>query len=130
MVLTKLSVIFVICALWFHVECMVVKFERARVVYLDDDYMFNTTVFVRRYSRKTPHYLHIIANTRHLWNNNITVDIIFDQFLHNEYRPSFVELHHKFCDFIHGEPWVGGMLKMFGLTCPLNPVSSNTTVEY
>ncbi|KOB62468.1 Protein PvdO, partial [Operophtera brumata] len=42
------------------------------------------------------------------------VHLIFYEYLHNEYRRSFVEMHFKMCDFLQKEAYVGGMFKNIG----------------
>ncbi|XP_047021950.1 uncharacterized protein LOC124631545 [Helicoverpa zea] len=104
---------------FYDVECMTVIPERANIIYTNPKYLENTTITVRRYSRKSPYYINLVGFTKHEWNNNITVDVVLKQFLHNEYRRSFIEMHYKLCDFINKEPFVGGAAKNAGLRCPM-----------
>ncbi|KOB67929.1 Uncharacterized protein OBRU01_19353, partial [Operophtera brumata] len=71
--------------------CMKVVPERASVLYLDKEEFGYSKIYVH---------------------------LIFYEYLHNEYRRSFVEMHFKFCDLLQKEAYVGGMLKKIGVTCP------------
>ncbi|XP_061383464.1 uncharacterized protein LOC116767591 [Danaus plexippus] len=53
------------------------------------------------------------------WNNNVTIHVVFNEYLHNEYRRSFIEIHHKFCDLMEYDKFIGPMVKSIGLFCPL-----------
>ncbi|CAH0702057.1 unnamed protein product [Spodoptera exigua] len=50
---------------------------------------------------------------------SLMVDVKINQYLHNEYRPSFVGLHYRLCDLVNKEPFIGGAIKNSGLVCPL-----------
>ncbi|KOB68211.1 Uncharacterized protein OBRU01_18652 [Operophtera brumata] len=45
--------------------------------------------------------------------------LIFYEYLHNEYRRSFVEMHFNVCDLLQKEAYIGGMFKKIGVTCPI-----------
>ncbi|KAJ8725389.1 hypothetical protein PYW08_003572 [Mythimna loreyi] len=106
---------------WIYAtECMEVIPERANVVYMNPKYVYtNATVNVRRYGRKSRYYINVEGVTKHTWTNNMTFTLVVTQLLHNEYRPSFVELKYKLCDLINKEPFVGECLKHVGVVCPL-----------
>ncbi|XP_035436231.2 uncharacterized protein LOC118266788 [Spodoptera frugiperda] len=93
--------------------------ERSNVTFSNPKYVSNLTLNIRRYSRKSAYYINLMGINKQTWTNNITVDVKINQYLHNEYRPSFVGGQMKFCDLINKEPFIGGALKIAGLACPL-----------
>ncbi|XP_073945794.1 uncharacterized protein [Choristoneura fumiferana] len=96
--------------------------ERASVIYYNKSYLYNASASVRRYSRRSTYYLNMEGVTKHTWGNNVTVHLIFYEYLHNEYKRSFVEMHFKGCDMIKNDPYVGGAIAAItariGLPCP------------
>ncbi|XP_035436901.1 uncharacterized protein LOC118267182 isoform X1 [Spodoptera frugiperda] len=102
--------------------------ERANVTFSNPKYVANLTLNIRRYSRKSAYYINLMGINKQTWTNNITVDIRINQYLHNEYRPSFVGGQMKYCDLINKEPFIGGALKNSGLICPL-PVGYHSVMN-
>uniref|UniRef100_A0A2H1V8P0 SFRICE_024418 n=1 Tax=Spodoptera frugiperda TaxID=7108 RepID=A0A2H1V8P0_SPOFR len=102
--------------------------ERANVTFSNPKYVANVTLNIRRYSRKSAYYINLMGINKQTWTNNITVDIKINQYLHNEYRPSFVGGQMKYCDLINKEPFIGGALKNSGLICPL-PVGYHSVMN-
>ncbi|KAF9822396.1 hypothetical protein SFRURICE_017671 [Spodoptera frugiperda] len=98
--------------------------ERSNVTFSNPKYVANVTLNIRRYSRKSAYYINLMGINKQTWTNNITVDVKINQYLHNEYRPSFVGGQMKFCDLINKEPFIGGALKIAGLACPLPAIFS------
>ncbi|XP_022820253.1 uncharacterized protein LOC111352125 isoform X1 [Spodoptera litura] len=49
----------------------------------------------------------------------LQVDIEINQYLHNEYRPSFITHHYKFCDLVNKDAFIGGAIRNAGVVCPL-----------
>ncbi|XP_028166126.1 uncharacterized protein LOC114356930 [Ostrinia furnacalis] len=49
------------------------------------------------------------------------INLVLHEYLHNEYRRSFVEFHFKLCDMINSDPYVGAMVANVGITCPVPP---------
>ncbi|CAH0718736.1 unnamed protein product, partial [Brenthis ino] len=88
-------------------------------MYMNEKYLYNYSYFIKRYSRRSPHYIIMETALKHEWNNNVTVNIICNEFLHNEYRRSFIELHYKYCDMLKFEKYVGARFADFGFKCPL-----------
>ncbi|KAJ8722959.1 hypothetical protein PYW07_004139 [Mythimna separata] len=94
--------------------------ERANMEYINPKYIYpDAKVTVRRYGRKSRYYINISGTTKHSWNNNVTLTLGISQLLHNEYRPSFVEIKNRLCELINNEPFVGGALRNIGLVCPM-----------
>ncbi|XP_045785519.1 uncharacterized protein LOC123881036 [Maniola jurtina] len=93
--------------------------ERVKVVYMNEKYFYNYTWAVKRYSRNSGYFINIEATIKKEWNNNVTFNLIFNEFLHNEYRRSFVELHYKFCDLLKYEKFIGHRVLEYGIKCPL-----------
>lgn len=100
------------------IESMEVIPERANVTFANPRYT-NLTINIRRYSRRSRYYINLMGTTSHVWNNNVTVDIVINQYLHNEYRPSFITHHYKFCDLVNKDQFIGGAIKNAGVVCPL-----------
>ncbi|XP_063538648.1 uncharacterized protein LOC134747900 [Cydia strobilella] len=104
------------CYIW----CVQVIPERARILYFNEKYVEGLKVVVKRYSRRSNYYVNIEANIKYECNNNVTVHLIFYEFLHNEYKRSFVELHFRLCDLVNKDPYLGKALANAGLTsCPV-----------
>ncbi|KAH9634815.1 hypothetical protein HF086_012229, partial [Spodoptera exigua] len=101
------------------IEGMEVIPERANATFVNPKYTSNVTINIRRYSRRSRYYINLMGNTKQVWNNNITVDIKVNQYLHNEYRPSFITHHYKFCDLINKDEFIGGAIRNAGVVCPL-----------
>ncbi|CAH2086885.1 unnamed protein product [Euphydryas editha] len=93
--------------------------ERAKVVYMNEKYFYNFSFNIRRYSRKSGYCINIETTLKRPWNNNVTFNVVFYEFLHNEYRRSFVELHYKYCDFLENEKFIAPILKSYGVKCPV-----------
>ncbi|XP_048001314.1 uncharacterized protein LOC125242118 [Leguminivora glycinivorella] len=78
-----------------------VDFERTNVTYFNPEYYVYVNASASRYGRRDPiHYVHIHGETRVPFGNNVTINIYIYEFLSNEYRRSFVEMHYRTCDFI------------------------------
>ncbi|CAK1552658.1 unnamed protein product [Leptosia nina] len=93
--------------------------ERVEIESINDKYLKNVTATVRKYSRRGNAYFNLCGENLHPWTNNVTISIKFQEFLHNEYRPSFIELNYKWCDFLES-PFLN-LRKAFGLVCPFVP---------
>ncbi|CAH0718735.1 unnamed protein product, partial [Brenthis ino] len=93
--------------------------ERVKVVYMNEKYLYNYTFVIKRYSRRGPYCLNAEATLKHEWNNNVTINLIFNEFLHNEYRRSFIELHYKYCDLLKNEKYLGASIAAYGIKCPM-----------
>ncbi|KAL4719755.1 hypothetical protein ACJJTC_013315 [Scirpophaga incertulas] len=96
--------------------------ERANITYLSPKYVKDAQLYITRFGRRSPYYLNIKGTTIRPWNNNVTLNFLFYEYLHNEYKRSFVEVHFKFCDMMNSDPYIGGMLLKHGIKCPLTPV--------
>ncbi|KAI8435535.1 hypothetical protein MSG28_003831 [Choristoneura fumiferana] len=87
-----------------------------------DKYAADLKFYVNRYGRKSKYYIQLEGTLKHVWVNNVTAHLIFFEYLHNEYKRSFVEMHFKFCDMLKTDPYVGQAVAATGVTCPLAAV--------
>lgn len=57
----------------------------------------------------------------------LQLDFYFYEYLTNVYKRGFIEMHLKFCDFIHKDKFFGQQMRQGNLSkpCPYPPVSSN-----
>ncbi|CAH2086882.1 unnamed protein product [Euphydryas editha] len=101
-------------------EALGVQFipERAKVAFLNEKYFYNYTFNIRRYSRQGGYKINLESTTKQPWENNVTVHFVLFEYLHNEYRRSFVELHYKFCDFLKHEKFIAPVTISHGTKCP------------
>ncbi|XP_022820262.1 uncharacterized protein LOC111352133 [Spodoptera litura] len=115
------NVLFVLCLILGIqvIKSLEVIPERANVTFSNPEYASNVTINIRRYNRKSAYYINLMGTNMQTWTNNITADVEISQYLHNEYRPSFVGFHYKLCDLVNKEPFIGGAIKNAGLVCPL-----------
>ncbi|XP_050550037.1 uncharacterized protein LOC118267729 isoform X2 [Spodoptera frugiperda] len=94
--------------------------ERGSITYVDDKYFYNASLSVRRNGKRGEYIVNVDLFGKHTIGNNVTIDIIFYEYLHNEFRRSFVEMHFKTCDMIQKDPFVGLIIRKSGLvTCPI-----------
>ncbi|KAL0879053.1 hypothetical protein ABMA27_004018 [Loxostege sticticalis] len=94
--------------------------ERATVDYINEDYMSGVKVTVRRYGRNSGYYVNIDGTTKHMWGNNISFHVVLYEYLHNEYKRTFVEFHFKrLCDMFKFDPYLGQAVVKTGLKCPV-----------
>ncbi|XP_061383557.1 uncharacterized protein LOC133320174 [Danaus plexippus] len=93
--------------------------ERTKLVYVNEKYFYNFSVNVKRYSRASPYYLNLEITTKQTWTNNVTMHFSFNEYLHNEYRRSFVDLRHRFCDLVKYDKFIGPVMKHVGFDCPM-----------
>ncbi|CAH0589266.1 unnamed protein product [Chrysodeixis includens] len=89
----------------------------------------DTTVFEyfnltnHRKNRHDPrYYVGINTKTVVVVGNNLKLDFYFYQYLTNGYRPSFIEMHFKFCELV-ADSFIGPTLKRAfkNRTCPYPP---------
>ncbi|XP_064292660.1 uncharacterized protein LOC128678392 isoform X2 [Plodia interpunctella] len=107
-------VIFIVGAI-----CLDIIPESVKITYVNNKFVDEVYANIRRYSRSGSYYINLWGSIKHTWANNISVHIVTTEFLHNEYRRSFIEFHYKFCDFINKEPMIGQMFVLKGVVCPL-----------
>ncbi|XP_028166122.1 uncharacterized protein LOC114356927 [Ostrinia furnacalis] len=111
--------IFLLSLSFFH--CLQLIPERANVTYINKKYMEYGRLYISRYGRKSPYYINLEGIIKHTWADNITMHLIFYEYLHNEYRRSFVEVHIMYCKMMKTDPYIGGMLAKHGAPCPAPP---------
>ncbi|GBP26820.1 hypothetical protein EVAR_81185_1 [Eumeta japonica] len=97
--------------------------ERPNVTFVNLEYLEWLHFTVVRYGRRSPYYINLEAATKHVWGNNVTINLVFYEFLSNEYRRSFVEFHFPLCKLIDQEEYIGGLLArgLAGKKCPYPP---------
>ncbi|XP_045491064.1 uncharacterized protein LOC123690946 [Colias croceus] len=93
--------------------------ERVEITYYDQEYVKNASTTVRRYSRKSNPVLNIYGYIEKAWDKNVSIAMVIEEYLHNEYRPSFVRFQFKLCD-LFDSPLLD-LKKNYGLECPLRP---------
>ncbi|XP_053615877.1 uncharacterized protein LOC128678395 [Plodia interpunctella] len=112
-------VIILIILIFYEVNSLKMIFQQLKVTYANDKYIKEGNANIRHYRRNGDYYINIWGTINHTWANNITIHVIVTEFLHNEYRRSFIEFHYKLCDLINHEPMFGQMLVKKGVVCPL-----------
>ncbi|PZC79086.1 hypothetical protein B5X24_HaOG216901 [Helicoverpa armigera] len=117
-----LSVFFIYFTLSPH-YCLKVIPERVQIDFYNKTFVEETPVFnVRRYSRKGSYVVNLEFVSKLVIDNTQTVDVLFYEYLHNEYRRSFPELHMKLCDLINKDIYFGHIMRDAGFkTCPILP---------
>ncbi|XP_052750923.1 uncharacterized protein LOC128200708 [Galleria mellonella] len=109
----------------FYVGCLKIIPERVYISYLNHKYVEYAKANIRRYRRGGDYYLNGEAKTLDTWVNNVSVHLVFTEYLHNEYRRSFIEFHYKLCDLLDKDGMIGGILVKTGYTCPLHKRRNN-----
>ncbi|XP_047023714.1 uncharacterized protein LOC124632793 [Helicoverpa zea] len=109
--------------LTYSFQCLKAIPERAEIVFYNSSIIEDNPTFnVRRYSRKGEYVINLVFVSTAVMDNAVSVDIIFYEYLHNEYRRSFPEMHFKLCDLINSDPYVGKTMRDAGLSsCPILP---------
>ncbi|KAI8432424.1 hypothetical protein MSG28_004818 [Choristoneura fumiferana] len=108
-----------VIAVIHHVWVLQVIPERTNVLWTNEKYVSDVKFYVKRYARRGLYYINLEGTTKHVWANNISAHLVFYEYLHNEYKRSFVEMHFKFCDLLRKDPYIGKALLATGITCPL-----------
>ncbi|CAH2074714.1 unnamed protein product, partial [Iphiclides podalirius] len=76
-------------------------------------------VNVTRYGRRSDYYANIQFVAKYVTTNNVSIHIYVYEFSRNQYKRSFIEFHHKMCDFIMKDDLIGAIVRKAGLTCPV-----------
>ncbi|RVE43163.1 hypothetical protein evm_012180 [Chilo suppressalis] len=100
-------------------HCLIVVPERTNVTEWSDKYLHYVRVYITRTNRKSPYFINIEAHLKQSWTNNVTVNFVYYEYLHNEYRRSFVEIHAQVCNFLNKDVFLGKMFKNLGFSCPV-----------
>ncbi|CAG4906890.1 unnamed protein product [Colias eurytheme] len=103
----------------YFTETFDLYMERVEITYYDQVYVKNASTTVRRYSRKSNPVLNIYGYIEKAWDKNVSIALVIEEYLHNEYRPSFVRFQFKLCD-LFDSPLLD-LKKNYGLECPLPP---------
>ncbi|XP_061383545.1 uncharacterized protein LOC133320169 [Danaus plexippus] len=93
--------------------------ERVTVNYINEKHFYNYSIKVQRASRSSSYFLNIEMTTKQQWNNNVSIHLIFNEFLHNEYRRSVIEMHFKYCDSLKDDKFIGAVFQKLGFKCPI-----------
>ncbi|KAI5638964.1 hypothetical protein NE865_08416 [Phthorimaea operculella] len=76
---------------------------------------------VRKLGRRGVYALNLNFTSLRTVENNVSINIVFYEYLHNEFKRSFVEMKFKYCDFVTKDPLFSPMAKRSGLPCPIYP---------
>ncbi|XP_063542090.1 uncharacterized protein LOC134750777 [Cydia strobilella] len=115
------------CFGWYLCERVTYYFitERAVITHRSPKYVsyINFTATRKNRRRSPMYYVDIHYNSLVPFDDNLQVDFWFYQFLSNEYRRSFVEMHFRWCSLIHDDPFFGAAMKQGKLNepCPYPP---------
>ncbi|XP_059057814.1 uncharacterized protein LOC131851341 [Achroia grisella] len=95
--------------------------ERPGIIFFDSEYVRYVNITSQRYSRKDPfYYVNIHLDTIVPIGNNFMLHFYFYEFLTNQYKRGFIEMHKPFCDLIHKDTFFGAaMKKYFPPSCPV-----------
>ncbi|XP_073962948.1 uncharacterized protein [Choristoneura fumiferana] len=98
-----------------------VDVEALNLTYWNPKYYRDCNATAKRFGRNDPiHYIHIHGETLVPLGNNVLVDVFVHEFLSNEYRRSFVEMHYKLCDLLLRDNVFGQYInKDLPKTCPI-----------
>ncbi|XP_050664469.1 uncharacterized protein LOC126965062 [Leptidea sinapis] len=96
-----------------------VVFERCEMVYVNPKYFSNVTLNVRRYSRNGSYNLNLGGKVLRALDKNVSIALILEEYLHNEYQPSFVQFKFATCDMLKF-PYID-LGKRYNLKCPIKP---------
>ncbi|XP_060803703.1 uncharacterized protein LOC106129111 [Amyelois transitella] len=82
--------------------------EHPKVYEFNRKYVTYANLTTTRYGRRDPvYYVGLHFHSLYSFGNNWTVDFYFYQFLSNEYKRSFVEMHFGWCDLIKKDKFFG-----------------------
>ncbi|XP_073961957.1 uncharacterized protein [Choristoneura fumiferana] len=98
--------------------------QRPAVTYFNKTYIAYIKVSSQRHGRSNPlYYVDIHYKSVVPFDNEFKVDFYFFELLSNEYRRGFVEMHFKWCDLIHKNPFFGAPMRQGKLLkpCPYPP---------
>ncbi|XP_059057815.1 uncharacterized protein LOC131851342 [Achroia grisella] len=86
--------------------------EHPKIYYLDTNHIEYANVTARRHGRKDPfYYVDIHARTHVALGNNYTAHFYFFEFLSNQYKRGFIEMHFRYCDLILNNKFFGAAMK-------------------
>ncbi|XP_073961300.1 uncharacterized protein isoform X1 [Choristoneura fumiferana] len=121
--------LFVVCYSTLLVLCgaKIIRYiltEHAVITHLNSSYVCYTNFTSKRHGRRSPmYYVDIHYRSLVPFDNTFKADFYFYEFLSNEYRRGFVEMHFKWCDLIHKDPFFGAAMNQgkFRRPCPFPP---------
>ncbi|XP_059057778.1 uncharacterized protein LOC131851308 [Achroia grisella] len=95
--------------------------ERPSILYSDPHYLPYVNLTSQRYSRKDPfYYVDLHFHLAVPFGHNTTVHFYFYEFLTNQYKRGFIEMHMTFCDLVHKDLFFGAaMRKHLPPSCPI-----------
>ncbi|CAF4843596.1 unnamed protein product [Pieris macdunnoughi] len=94
--------------------------ERCELDVVNASFFKELKFTVRKYSRTGKRYLNAYAALVKPLRKNMMVTITFEEYLHNEYRPTFIHFDFKWCDLLES-PFM--LLKeRYGIPCPTTPM--------
>ncbi|XP_073961303.1 uncharacterized protein [Choristoneura fumiferana] len=98
--------------------------ERAKITYVNSSYLSFVNISAKRHNRRsTLYYVDLHYDQLVPFDDSIRVDFYFYEFLSNEYRRGFVEMHFGWCKLIHEDPFFGAAMNQGKLRepCPFPP---------
>ncbi|XP_059057812.1 uncharacterized protein LOC131851340 [Achroia grisella] len=95
--------------------------ERPRIEYVDREYIPYSNVTSLRHNRKDQfYYVNIHMMLAVPFGNNVTMHFYFYEWLTNQYKRGFIEMHLPACILIHKNKFFGTALRgYFPSTCPI-----------
>ncbi|KAJ8719801.1 hypothetical protein PYW08_011976 [Mythimna loreyi] len=116
-------IVFVLCAVYCY-DCINVIPERALLKYVNEKYVSNVSIAVRRSSRRGEYVFNVKLINKTSVGNNVTFHLVIYELStrYNQYVRTLMEFHYKWCDLVLRDMWFGPILRKFGLTdCPTPP---------
>ncbi|KAI8439116.1 hypothetical protein MSG28_012974 [Choristoneura fumiferana] len=105
--------------------------ERAKITYVNSSYLSFVNISAKRHNRRsTLYYVDLHYDQLVPFDDSIRVDFYFYEFLSNEYRRGFVEMHFGWCKLIHEDPFFGAAMNQGKLRepCPFPPKHHDQSV--
>ncbi|CAH3882927.1 unnamed protein product [Pieris brassicae] len=97
--------------------------ERFELDVVNASYFKELKFTVRKYSRTSKRYLNAYAIIVKPLGKNMMVTATFEEYLHNEYKPTFIHLDFKWCDLL--ESSYMRLKERYGIPCPTIPMEYN-----
>ncbi|KAJ8720381.1 hypothetical protein PYW07_012424 [Mythimna separata] len=98
--------------------------ERALLKYVNEKYVSNVSVGVRRSTKRGEYVFNVKLINKTAVGNNVTFHLVIYELStrYNQYVRTLMEFHYKWCDLVLRDMWFGPILRKYGLTeCPTPP---------
>ncbi|XP_045485241.1 uncharacterized protein LOC123689408 [Pieris rapae] len=106
-----------------HLCVLELVMERCELDFVNATYFKELKFTVRKYSRGGKRYLNAFGIILKTLRKNMMVTVTLEEYLHNEYRPTFIYFDFKWCDLIES-PFMR-LKEKYGLPCPTTPMEYN-----